>query len=80
MVFRLIQDGGNAALCLGHRLNGHVQAADIRREARNRNEGAVWGVWEQKPQPTEANGGLGAPEALGRSPQHLKILHFFLQK
>ena len=56
MVFRLIQDGGNAALCLGHGLNGHIQA------------GAVWGVWGQNPQPTEANGGLGAPEALGQSP------------
>ena len=67
MVFRLIQDGGNAALCLGHELNGHTQA------------GAVWEVWGQNLQPTEANGGLGAVEALGQSPQRSEIF-IFLQK
>ena len=67
MMFRLIQDGGNAALCLGHGLNGHMQA------------GAVWEVWGQNPQPTEANGGLGAPEALGQSPSAQKFF-IFLQK
>ena len=68
MVFRLIQDSGNAALCLGHGLNGHIQA------------GAVWEVWGQNPQPTEANGGLGASEALGQSPQRIKIFLFFAKK
>ena len=65
---RLIQDGGNAALCLGHGLNGHIQA------------GAVCEVWGQNPQLTEANGGLGALEALGQRPQRSKIFHFFAKK
>ena len=67
MVFRLIQDGGNATLCLGHGLNGHIQA------------GAVWEVWGQNLQSTEANGGLGAVEALGQNSQRSKIF-IFLQK
>ena len=29
MVFAFIQDGGNTALCLGHKLNSRIQAAAI---------------------------------------------------
>ena len=58
-------------------------------QARNQKvaiEGAVFGVWGPSPQSPEAIGGLGAklPAAggtgvWGRSPQRLKILHFFFR-
>ena len=55
-----------------------------KRVARNSQWGAVLWVWGQSPQLPEANGDLrvkppdaGGTGAWGRSPQRLKILHFF---
>ena len=50
MLFRFIQDGGNAAQCLGHRLNGHIQAAIwtqcIKLELKSTTTGLEFLIWQ----------------------------------